>query len=180
MIFFDFEASGVAGFPAEAGFCKVEADRSMHQAAKLIYHPLWLDQVERWDDQAERLHGISRADLVRSGESPAMVMNWLNRELNGTIALVDSQLDKKWLRELADAAGVEPTFHLEDIAWAFSGPEVAREADSLEADLICRAIHRAGPDAEHMAVRYLMSLYVGAPVHRLFKAGTGFDRRPLN
>lgn len=180
MIFLDFEASSLQGFPIQVGFCIVDAGRQTTAAAKLIRHDEWLDDFHRWDWQAEEVHKISRANLTELGESPAIVMTWLNDHLAGMVACADSYLDQLWLRELADAAGIEPLFRVVEIQQAWDGPEIAALADEGQVDAIRPCTHRADDDAEHHAVRYLMSQGPAAPVHRLYLAGAGIERRPLS
>lgn len=179
MIFLDFEASGIFGYPIQVGFCAVGADRAWKSAARLIRNDEWLDDFSRWDWQAEQLHQISRAELVANGEGPTTVLTWLNDELGGMVACVDSLKDLDWLRELTDAAGVVPAFRLEHVDAALDGPEIDHVADELDADRVAKRTHQADADAEHLAVRYVLSLRHGAPVHRLYVAGAGFERRPL-
>lgn len=179
MIFLDFEASGIHGFPIQVGFCIVDASRQTRAAAKLIRNDEWLDDFHRWDWQAEEIHKISRANLMHLGASPAAVMQWLNGELAGTVACADSYLDQLWLRELADAAGIEPLFRVVEIQRAWDGPEIATLADEAEADKVQPSTHRADDDAAHHAARYLLSLVPGVPVHRLYLAGQEIERRPI-
>lgn len=181
MIFLDFEASGIRGFPIQVGFCVVDQARDMQTAAKLIRHDEWLLDFFRWDCEAEQIHRISRANLRDMGESPRAVMGWLNSALGGMVACADSHRDKLWLRELADAAGIEPTFRVEEMALAFAGPEIARIADATEADAVCQHTHQADDDAKHLAVQYLLSLREGAPVQRLYWVpGSDIERRSLD
>ncbi len=180
MIFLDFEASGaVGGYPIEVGFCVVEADKSIRSAAKLIGWGEWLDDASRWDQQAEQIHHITRDELVAQGEPPVAVMRWLNDELAGMVAFCDSHMDKLWLDELSEVAGIAPAFGLEDVAIAFDGPEIFGVADDLEVERGCRKTHRAAQDAEFLAVRYLMSMRVEAGVHRVYRLDGEAVRRPI-
>lgn len=181
MIFLDFEASAaMGGYPIEVGFCIVDGRREMRSAALLIRHDAWLDDLSRWDWRAAQIHNIDRATIMEPGRSPRTVMTWLNEQLAGMVAVADSPYDTMWLRELEEAAGVKPTFGLvDDISMAFTGPEIAHEADDMEVDLVCPKPHRADQDSEHLAVKYLMSLAVMASVHRLYLVDGGYERRNL-
>jgi hypothetical protein len=181
MIFLDFEASAaMGGYPIEVGFCIVDEKREMRAAAMLIRHDEWLDDFSRWDWQASQIHNIDRAHLMELGRSPREVMNWLNAELAGMVAVADSPYDSVWFRELVEAAGIKPSFGLvDDISVAFTGPEIPVEAMDEAADRVCRKTHRADRDAKHLAVRYIMSLGALAPVHRLHLTAGGYERRPL-
>lgn len=199
--FIDFEASGAVGggYPIEVGYCLVEADRSLRSASKLIRHDEWLNELS-WDWQAERIHHITRADLMGHGESPLVVMRWLNAQLAGLVVCADSQFDVLWCRDLAGAAGVAPTFRILDIAAAFAGLEIdearydrlarrvtspvaygrefGRQGDGASLGLRPKT-HRAGADAEHLASWYLASLRDDARVHRLYLTDHGHERRSL-
>jgi len=181
MIFLDFEASAaMGGFPIEVGFCVIDADRRTRSAAKLIRHDEWLDDLARWDWQASQIHNIDRNSIMEYGVSPRAVMTWLNKELAGMVAVADSPMDGLWLQELAIAAGIAPAFGLtDDIPAVFSGPEIARAVALSEVNPVCPKTHRADRDAQHLAVRYLLSLADSAPVHRLYLAGPGLLREPL-
>lgn len=171
MIFLDFEASaGMGGYPIEVGFCVVEPDRTMRSAAKLIRYDEWLDDLPRWDWRAQEIHHIDREHLMEFGESPVSVMRWLNTELTGMVACCDSYMDKLWLKELADTAGIVPAFGLEDIAVAFDGPEIDEMGYQWALtvkDRVCPKTHRADRDSEHLATWYVLSLKLGAPVRQV-------------
>ena len=176
MIFIDFEASAaMGGHPIEVGICHVNADRSLTSAGKLIRHDEWLDEFQRWDWQAEQIHHISRANLMEHGESPAVVMAWLNDQLRGQVACADSQYDLIWCQELAAAAGIAMEFAIMDIGKAFEGTEIAARRPPTEAKT-----HRAAADAEHLASWYVASLGDDAQVHRLLLMADGrYLRVPL-
>lgn len=176
MIFLDFEASaGMGGYPIEVGFCAVEGDKTLRSAAKLIRWDEWLDELQRWDWQAEQVHHISRENLMEMGESPRAVMRWLNDELAGMAAFADSPMDQLWLRELAEVAGITPAFRLGDIEEAFYGSEISPIAYEYACgvkDLVCPKAHRAARDAEHLANWYLLSVPHSCAVQRVYLDGS--------
>lgn len=156
MIFLDFEASaGMGGYPIEVGWCRVNPDRSLTSAGKLIRHDKWLDECERWDWRAEQIHHISRANLMEWGESPAIVMTWLNEHLSGCQAYADSPMDGIWLRELAAAAGVEPTFQLGDFVSLIPNAPARLDVAGVHAARDEPKTHRAEQDARHLAAHYV-------------------------
>jgi hypothetical protein len=161
MIFLDFEASAsMGGYPIEVGWCRVNPDRSLTSAAKLIRHGEWLDEFQRWDWRAEQIHHISRANLMEWGEPPAIVMAWLNEHLADCQVCADSPMDGIWLQELAGTAGIAPAFDMVDIVTVFAGPEIdqaARPAAEIHADRVEPKTHRAEQDARHLAARYVRS-----------------------
>jgi hypothetical protein len=202
MIWIDFEASAPTGYPIEVGVCRVNADRSLTSAGKLIRHDEWLDEFQRWDWQAEQIHHITRANLIEHGESPAVVMAWLNDQLRGHVACADSSYDLLWCRELSAAAGIGMEFAIADIGAAFEGAEI----DELRYDRLARMVsspvaygrefghqfgqsaalgleaktHRAEQDSRHLASWYVTSLRDDSAVHRLCMAGDGTIRRILS
>lgn len=193
MIFLDFEASkGVGGFPIEVGFCFVEPDRSLRSASMLIRHDPWLDDLSMWDAQVEAdIHKISRAAVMEFGKSPSDVMTWLNAELDGMVACVDSGYDIGWMRQLAQTAEIAPTFGLSDIVAAFQDihidevayDKLARQLSSplrygtkrreVRGEGLRPKTHRAADDAEHLASWYATCLQQGAAVRRLYLTAGG-------
>lgn len=168
MIFLDCEASGLLGYPIEIGFARVLPDRSITSAARLIRHDEWLDELQLWDWQAEGLHGITRPHLVEHGQPVGAVARWLNDQLAGRLVVIDSELDRRWVDMLMVAAGVDRQFGFVDVAEAFAGDEVDRQAYGvLVQDLYERRAHRAAADAEQWAEVYVNSLGYGWPVREI-------------
>lgn len=157
MIFLDFEASaGMGGYPIEVGWCRVNRDRSLTSAAKLIRHDEWLDEFQRWDWQAEQIHHISRSNIIEWGEPPAVVMAWLNECLDGEAVYADSPMDGIWLRELAAAAGIQPIFQLADFTTlGQAANQLAWEEGQAHANRVEPKSHRAERDARHLAAWYV-------------------------
>lgn len=168
MIFLDCEASGLMGYPIEIGFARVLPNRSITSSARLIRHDKWLDELQLWDWQAQGLHGISRADLVEHGQSVGLVARWLNDQLTGHLVAIDSELDLRWVDMLMGAAGMDRQFGFVNVAEAFAGDEVDRQAYGvLVRDLNERRVHRAAADAEQWAEIYVNSLGYGWPVREI-------------
>ncbi len=66
---------------------------------------------EAWNLKAERLHGISLAQLLAHGAPAHAVANDMNDRLAGLELFSDeSAYDRRWLGQLFKVAGVEPTF----------------------------------------------------------------------
>lgn len=141
----DVEASGFGrgSYPIEIGFVEPQG-----QAFCCLIHPE--PDWQHWDDQAEALHGITRAVLISHGKSPEWVAAEMNARLRGQTVYCDGWgHDYPWLARLFDAVEMTPAFHLEDLRRLLSEDEAARWHDltaqiRLEMNL-CR--HRASSDA---------------------------------
>lgn len=149
LVTIDFEASCLPrhgrSYPIEVGV----ADGGGRMRAWLIRpHPAW-DGWD-WTQEAEQLHGISRARILQCGLPAARVMDELADVLKGCRVVADSHIDHYWLETLAAAAGAPwpgRIEHVENIiAELGSGPDEIRAALALlEARGFRR--HRAGDDA---------------------------------
>ena len=107
----DVEASGfgATSYPIEVGLVLPYGDS---------YCSLVRPEADwkHWDEDAERIHGVSRAALHNAGRSAREVATEVNRHLRGMIVYCDSWYhDYNWLSRLYDAAETSPSFRLEDI-----------------------------------------------------------------
>lgn len=107
----DIEASGfgAGSYPIEAGW--VEADGKAHcYLIKPFEH--WI----HWDEQAQSLHGITRALLNSKGKAPKEVCLKLNASLQGRVVYSDAwSHDMCWLGRLFEEAEVRQAFRMESI-----------------------------------------------------------------
>lgn len=161
MIFMDFEASGLNGFPIEIGWAIVHPDRRITVESHYIHCERWMEQVERWTTEAESIHGISRRFLIDFGKSPFEVALRANAVLMGDTVLVDSPYDVRWCAELFTEAQLLQGFSFADVATGFAGPEIDERAYEYSLKIIDKVkpkTHRAGEDAEHWATLFRMSL----------------------
>jgi len=104
----DFEASGLGfdSFPIEVGVVLSSGDR---YCALIKPEPVW----QYWDEAAEGLHGLTRAELVEHGKSVRQVAQELNAFLANRVVYCDGWVvDKAWLSKLYFYAGMEPKFSL--------------------------------------------------------------------
>jgi hypothetical protein len=108
-VFYDFEASGLTGFPIEIGWAWL--DGSAVKSDSLLISPAaeW-DLTGRWETQAEAIHGISIKQLKAEGLPPLSVVQRLNRCLAGRKLYSDSPLDAGWMAQLFAATTLLPTF----------------------------------------------------------------------
>lgn len=108
----DIEASGFGrgSYPIEVGF--VAADGTTF-CALVRPEPDWL----HWDEAAEALHGISRDLLLRHGRPALWMAEQINARLRGQTVYCDGWgQDYPWLSRLYDAAGLQPSFRLDDLS----------------------------------------------------------------
>lgn len=158
--FGDFEASGLSreSYPIEIAWSLPSGEI----CSRLIRTELaWGDY---WDAAAEDLHGISRQMLQTEGASAVDVTTTMNRELSGETVYFDGgDYDRRWLSQLFDAVGVQPTFQFGDFELLLALAGVRDERHWLESEMRARVdigdlkLHRAAHD-----VKFLQRWYVRA------------------
>lgn len=107
----DIEASGFGrhSYPIEVGYVLPDG----RACCTLIRPP---EHWTHWDDEAERVHHISRATLMRHGRPTAEVAQMLNTDLRGLTVYCDGWgHDYPWLAALFDDADLTPGFRLESV-----------------------------------------------------------------
>ena len=110
-VFLDFEASSLASasYPIEVAWSLPDGVIESH-----LISPAGIERWTDWSTQAERLHGISRAQLLAEGKAPAWICRRLNEQLAGQTVYTDApDYDRAWLDELFSACwGGVPSFTL--------------------------------------------------------------------
>lgn len=104
----DFEASGfgVDSYPIEVG---VVLGNGQKYCALIKPARNWV----YWDEQAERVHGLTRETLLNWGKPISLVVDELNEFLAGKTVYSDGWVvDKPWLLRLFYQCGVQPAFCL--------------------------------------------------------------------
>jgi len=142
----DVEASGFGrgGYPIEVGL--VDADGSSYCT---LIRPAagWTF----WDPEAEAIHGISHALLLRRGRDVKDVAWDLNQRLRGKVVYSDGWgNDVAWLGLLFEEAGFVPRFRVETLRALLTDEEAARwhaAKDAVRAELDSSR-HRASGDAQ--------------------------------
>jgi hypothetical protein len=143
----DIEASGFGrdSYPIEVGYVLPEGDTycSLIQPDAAWTH---------WDDEAQRLHGITRAATVAFGRPPREVARQLNRVLAGQTAYTDGWAnDYSWMGALFDAANLTPAFKLDNLRALLTDAEAEAERWHTVKDQVCAELgltrHRASTDA---------------------------------
>lgn len=118
----DLEASGfgAGSYPIEVGFVLPSGRRAYWLIRP---QPEWT----HWSDEAERLHGLSRAQLLTQGQHPRAVCMGLNEALAGLTVYSDAwHRDWPWTALLFDAAGCRPSFRMEALQKLFDEQDFDR------------------------------------------------------
>lgn len=149
----DFEASCLPrhgrSFPIEVGIADAGGTRSW----LIKPHASWRDWD--WTEEAFRLHGIERQQLDEDGIEPDIVMAELLQAIAGRRVIADSMIDATWWATLADAAcrsaffppAPSPIVHVGSILDELGATSQDILLAQQQADLLCRARHRAAADA---------------------------------
>lgn len=109
-IFIDIEASGLylGSYPIEIGY-----GASKESITALLIDPSTVPDWKHWDQEAERVHGLSRKQLREQGLSPSLVAGVINNSLAGlTVYSNAPSFDWTWFMTLFDAANIQPSFRL--------------------------------------------------------------------
>ncbi len=117
----DIEASGFGrdSYPVEVGF--VLPDGASY-CTLIRPAPHWT----HWDPGAEKVHKIALKTVVQHGREVEEVARQLNERLCGRTVYCDGWAhDYVWLNVLYDAAGLTPSFRLENLRKLLSEQEAA-------------------------------------------------------
>jgi DNA polymerase III epsilon subunit-like protein len=152
----DVESCGLhhGSYPIEVGICDLDLDM---QSRLIRPHSSW--DKWNWSFSSEKVHGISRDTLLSGGHDLVEVATFLNERLSGRIVLSDAvSNDEKWLHLLFAAADLRMEFEVEIFDEAMlltAGGDVSVfervEGVTQAVSRVFPYIHRAGPDALHMA-----------------------------
>ena len=142
----DIEASGfgVHGYPIEVGV--VMNDGSKY-CALVLPSPHWT----HWDEEAQKVHRISRDILETYGKPIGEIARTLNEMLRERTAFSDAWgVDKTWLDKLFYAGGIQPEFSLSALELILSEPQMEiwhPTKDELLREIGDARRHRASFDA---------------------------------
>ena len=174
----DLEASGLhrGSYPVEVGW----VSHDLAEGGSLLIRPAAEWGEELWSHEAERVHGLSRRDLLERGLAPAAAAAALNAAVGGGDVLVDSpECDGRWLAALFAEAGVTPSFELPRPPpdWRDTvATQLWREAKScFDSDaLVAVAATRAGlSPEEHEAAWAALKAASGLVPHRALDDAVG-------
>lgn len=141
----DIEASGFGGtsYPIEVGIALADGRKFCS-----LIRPL--DEWTHWDDDAERLHGITRTVLAAHGRSALEVASQLNQMAAGQTLYSDGWVvDSPWLTALFYAARVDMAFRLSPLEMILNEAQMECWHPTKERVLAecTQARHRASFDA---------------------------------
>jgi len=141
----DVEASGFGGtsYPIEVG---VALEDGKKYCSLILPSPDWV----HWDEDAEKVHRISRDILTTYGTPVDEVTDTLNEMLGGKTLYSDGWVvDKPWLTTLFYAAGKSMRFEISPLEMILSEAQMALWHDTK--DHIIKTMnfsrHRASYDA---------------------------------
>ncbi len=105
--FIDVEASSFRSFsyPLEVGISLSGGTEKKWRIAPL---PHWVD----WCPGAQKVHGIARSELIRTGLSPFRVASEINSSLSGRRVICGSDFDVMWLHCLFNSVKCDMAFEL--------------------------------------------------------------------
>lgn len=141
----DVEASGMGpdSYPIEVGLALTQEER---YCSLITPSDTWT----HWDNEAERLHKISRELLIQSGKSVKDVALELNEILEGKFVFSDGWVvDEPWLLRLFAEARIEKKFRVYDLQTILTEEQMAlwhEVKDQVIEDLDVTR-HRASNDA---------------------------------
>jgi len=168
--FIDIEASGLGNtsFPIEVAWNDSEGI-IINRLVKPVAD--WTS----WDPEAERVHGITRAELDVDGISPAELCSLIRDSLSGSTAYSDApELERFWLKRLFQAGeGVDCPILILGVSKV---PEIRKACyerglyDRLKKQAVDEVgtVHRADAD-----VSILMNVFEQAKVHNQTRSESG-------
>lgn len=109
-VFYDIEASALNGFPIEIGWAQVNEIGHVVSESYLIRPVSSWDLKGNWDDNAEKLHGISKKLLLKNGIAVDEVAARMNNALRNRELFSDSGFDEAWLQQIFDETALTPSF----------------------------------------------------------------------
>lgn len=140
-------------YPIEAGWAELRDDGSIVSAGMLIKRPSgWTD----WSPSSGRIHGITRADLLESGQPAELVVEALEATLGDRLVYSDApEAEAMWADRLYRHVGLMRRWRIGD-AIARMATFVGDQADQdiLEQYLGSSRPHRAEADARLLATAY--------------------------
>lgn len=142
----DIEASGFGrrSYPIEVGYVLPDG----RTRCMLIRPPAgWT----HWDEDAARVHGITRALLISHGKTPGEAARLINADLAGLTAYCDGWAhDYSWLAALYEEAGISPSFKLQSVNHLLGDTQLSQLDGARRGALAEMGLtrHRASNDAK--------------------------------
>ncbi len=152
----DVEASGFGGesYPIEIGLALEDGNKF---CTLIMPAPDWT----HWDDDAEKVHRVSRDILETYGKPMREVAMFLNEILHGKIIYTDGWVvDKPWMTRLFFAAGVQMEFTVSSLEMILSEEQMTawHATKDKVIDEMSLKRHRASYDAVIIQETYKRTL----------------------
>ena len=155
--FLDFEASGLGArsYPIEVAWSLPTGEIECHLICPA---PEWPTEAA-WDSAAERLHGISLAELVGEGRDPAWLCHRMNARLQEQVVFCDGlPYDQFWLQRLFEATDTVPSFTLASLQAYCADLGLGPRQYEILSNTARRKVHGRAHRAD-VDVQYLIELY---------------------
>ncbi|MDH5572294.1 MAG: hypothetical protein OEY89_11045 [Gammaproteobacteria bacterium] len=154
-IIMDLEASGFGkgSYPVEIG---VALEDGATHCYLLKPKPEWT----HWDEEGERLHGITREVLLQHGKELDVVARELNAMLSGCTVYSDGWgNDISWLYLMYDAVDMVPSYRLETLPAIISRKQMSLWDRTKQQVFSYKDFkrHRASNDARALQLTYQMT-----------------------
>lgn len=150
----DIEASGFGkeSYPIEVGYILGNGDTfcSLIQPAKG-----W----DKWDESAEKIHGIGQQTLLKVGHPVTEIAQALNQQLSGETLYSDAWgNDSSWLGLLFDVADLPMRFRIDSIRYLLTEDQAAHWHATKEKVIKSTPLkrHRASSDAAILQKTYAL------------------------
>ena len=163
-LFLDFEASSLSScsYPIEVAW-----SRSDGSIESYLISPVGIEAWDDWSVLSEKVHGISRVELMAQGKSPDWICSLMNQQLIGQVVYTDNPTyDGMWLAELFSVSkGGRLKFRLglvDEVLFATSYPSPASRAAACDEIQVMKNEARRRVGGQHRArldVQYLIELY---------------------
>src|SRR5262249_50334073 len=168
--FLDFEASSLSNrsYPIEVAWTNEDASIESH-----LISPAAIEAWTDWDQEAERIHGIARPELVAHGLAPPAVCDRMIDQLAGKTIYTDApRFDGAWLDALFSACGKDKSgidlSNFDDLLVQTIRPDLPGRTQSLlTIEVLKQEARRQNPRRHRAAwdVEYLVKLWELARYH---------------
>ena len=161
--FIDFEASSLShrSYPIEVAWNLSDGSIESH-----LISPQGIVGWDEWDEKAQQVHGIPRAELLAHGEPPSLVCQRMNQQLSGQVLYSDApDFDGMWLARLFECDQDQPAFELRNansMIMALICPDDAPRTASIHEIYVLEQEARRKTPGQHRAgwdVQYLVELW---------------------
>ena len=112
IVILDFEASGLS----ESSFPIQVAYNIGYDIKSFYINPESVDGWDYWDEEAEKVHGLSREFLLNNGMQASEVVKIMKGDLDGMVVYSDApDFESMWCEALFYSQGLELNFNFKNI-----------------------------------------------------------------